>query len=308
MQAQLDRRAGGRTRRLRIERIRFVPGDVLIGGDSATARVTMSYAVAGMSRPFQTNRRLTLRRTGDGWPVAKDARRAEPLPWEVAAFRVTRTRHVVLLDAAGRRPRRPRPGPRPCVPRPAARPPEPRPAGAGARDRGARPAKTERLNGRLARGVVAIANVSVKYRYGPAQEVGACWAQRMIVVHSRWRAGDPAERQSTLVHEMTHTAMDPDTSGRTPAWLAEGMAMYVSDDDRTAEAAARAAGLAPATRLGPISRPNAIFGLSGREQGAAMRPPRPPPTRSSPSGAPRACSGSTTPSTTAASAGAPARG
>ena len=35
---------------------------------------------------------------------------------------------------------------------------------------------------------------------------------------------------------MTHTALNPDTSGRTPAWLVEGVAMYVVDDDRTAEA------------------------------------------------------------------------
>ena len=65
---------------------------------------------------------------------------------------------------------------------------------------------TEQLNGRLARGVVAIANVSVLYRPGPAQQVGRVLAQRMIVVHDRWRRLPAAERQSTLVHEMTHTA------------------------------------------------------------------------------------------------------
>jgi len=269
VQRQLDRRAAGRTRRLRIERIRFVPGDVLIDGDTATAKVTMSYRVAGMSRPFQTDRRLTAERTPDGWRIAKDAPRAEPLPWEVAAFRATRTPHVVLLTPPGVDPAELRPGlarayrdisrdlPSRDLPD--------RVLVIAARDA----AMTERLNGRVARGVVAIANVSVKYRYGPAREVGRVLAQRMIVVDSRWRTLPPAERQSTLVHEMTHTAMDPDTSGRTPAWLAEGMAMYVSDDDRTAEAAARAAGYGPAMKLGPISRPNSIFGLSGREQGAA---------------------------------------
>ncbi len=55
-----------------------------------------------MSRPFQTDRRLTLRRrTPDGWRIAKDVPRAEPLPWEVAAFRATRTAHVVLLTPPG---------------------------------------------------------------------------------------------------------------------------------------------------------------------------------------------------------------
>ena len=51
---------------------------------------------------------------------------------------------------------------------------------------------------------------------------------------------------------MTHTALDPDTSGRTPAWLVEGVAMYVSNDDRRAEA-----------RGGPslreLCRPNSIY-------------------------------------------------
>jgi hypothetical protein len=128
---------------------------------------------------------------------------------------------------------------------------------------------TEQLNGRLARGVVAVANVSVLYRPGPAKQVGRVLAQRLIVVHDRWRRLPAAERQSTLVHEMTHTAMDPDTSGRTPAWLAEGMAMYVSGDDRTAEATARASGLGPMMKLGRISRPGSIFRLGGSEQGAA---------------------------------------
>ncbi len=45
--------------------------------------------------------------------------------------------------------------------------------------------------------------------------------------------------------------------------------MYVSGDDRTQEAAARASGLGPAIGLAAISRPGSIFRLSGRRQGAA---------------------------------------
>ena len=269
VQRQLDRRAAERTEQLHIDRIRYVPDDVQTDGDSATAKVTMSYRVGGMSRPFQTDRRLTARRTPDGWRIAKDVPRAEPLPWEVAAFRATRTAHVVLLTPPGVDPGDLRTGldrayrdirgDLPSHDLPA------RVLVIAARD-----AKmAERLNGRLARGVVAIANVSVSYRAGPAQKVGRVLAQRMIVVDDRWRRGAPAERQSTLVHEMTHTAMDPDTSGRTPAWLAEGMAMYVSGDDRTQEAAARASGLGPAIGLAAISGPGSIFRLSGRRQGAA---------------------------------------
>jgi hypothetical protein len=68
---------------------------------------------------------------------------------------------------------------------------------------------------------------------------------------------------------MTHTALDPDTSGRTPAWLIEGVAMYAAGEDRTAEARARAAGAGQAVDLRSISRPNAIGRLGGDEQAAA---------------------------------------
>ena len=33
-----------------------------------------------------------------------------------------------------------------------------------------------------------------------------------------------------VTHELTHAALAPLTSGRTPAWLTEGVAMYVSGD------------------------------------------------------------------------------
>jgi hypothetical protein len=94
-------------------------------------------------------------------------------------------------------------------------------------------------------------------------------AQRLIVVTDRWRTQDETARHSTLVHEMTHTALDPDTSARTPPWLIEGVAMYVSNDDRRAEARARADGLAASTRLRALCRPNSIFRLRGDAQGAA---------------------------------------
>ena len=188
--------------------------------------------------------------------MASDEPAGEPLPWEVAAFRATRTPHVVLLTPPGVDPGELRPGlerayreirrdlPSRGLPRRVLVV-----AAAGAR-------MTEQLNGRLARGVVGDRQRLRRLQPGPAQEVGRVLAQRMIVVHDRWQRMPPSERQSTLVHEMTHTAMDPDTSGRTPAWLAEGMAMYVSDDDRTAEAAARAARAGPGDEARPdLARP-----------------------------------------------------
>ena len=264
-----DRRSARRAKRLAIERVRLVADDLQTDGDRAKAVVTMSYRIRGLRRPFVTERKLVVRQRSVGWRVVRDAARREPLPWEVAAFKATRVSHVVLLTPPGvdvaplrdglaeayREIRRDLPArdlPRSVLV-------------IGARD----PAQAERLTGRIARGVVALANVAVEYGPGPAFEVERVLAQRMMVIDSRWHPLPADKRQATLVHEMTHTALNPDTSGRTPPWLVEGVAMYVSGDDRSEEARLRAAGAAQSAKLSELCKPNSIFRLSGREQAAA---------------------------------------
>ena len=70
-------------------------------GGRAEVAVTMSYRVRGMSRPFYTQRKLVARKESAGWRVSRDVARREPLPWEVASFKVTRVPHVVLLTPPG---------------------------------------------------------------------------------------------------------------------------------------------------------------------------------------------------------------
>lgn len=264
-----DRRGASRARLLAVERVRLVPDDLQTSGNRAKLTVRMSYRVRGLGRTFRTARRLSARKSSAGWRVTRDVARGEPLPWEVAAFKVTRAPHIVLLTppgvavaplrtglvAAYREIRRDLPArdlPRSVL-------------AIGARDA----AQTERLAGRIARGVVALANVRVTYGPGPAFAVERVRAQRMIVVASRWSMLPPGERQATLVHEMTHTALNPDTSGRTPPWLVEGVAMHVAGENRADDARARAAGAAPSMKLRELCKPDSIFGLGAREQGAA---------------------------------------
>jgi hypothetical protein len=265
-----DRRAARRASGLDLERVRLVAGELETAGDRASAEVTLSYRIRGMARAFRTPRRVTARRTENGWRITGDRPQREPLPWEVARFESRRSAHVVLLapprmadapqlraglERAYREIRRDLPS-------------RDLPSGVlaiAAADR----RQAERLTGRVARGVVAIANVAVEWGPPPAERVERVLAQRLIVVAGLWRTQDEAARHSTLVHEMTHTALDPDTSARTPPWLIEGVAMYVADDDRSAEARARAAGLGPSMRLRELCRPNAIFRLRARAQGAA---------------------------------------
>jgi len=117
--------------------------------------------------------------------------------------------------------------------------------------------------------VIALANVSVHYGPPPALAVSRVLSERMVVIDSRWRRLRAPERLSTLVHELTHTALNTATSGRTPPWLAEAVALHVSGDDRAAEARVRVSSAAGSVELRKLCRPNSIFKLDGREQGAA---------------------------------------
>ena len=77
-----------------------------------------------------------------------------------------------------------------------------------------------------------------------------------------------------VTHELTHAGLAGVTSGRTPAWLLEGMALYVSEDRRVGEAAELIAdATSPAARraltLTGLSKPDAIARLHGDAQEAA---------------------------------------
>ena len=63
-----------------------------------------------------------------------------------------------------------------------------------------------------------------------------------------------------VTHELTHAALTGSTSGRTPAWLTEGIALYVSGDRRAAP---------PDADLAALSRPDAIARLTGEAQAGA---------------------------------------
>jgi hypothetical protein len=254
-----DRRAARRTARLGLSHVTFTPQELTSAGRRATVKASLAYRVRGMRRPFRNDRRISARRTADGWKVTSDRARRDKLPWEVAAFRAVRTRHVVLLAPVGLDVGELRPGlerayrsirrdlPRRDLPRSVV-------VIATANHR-----QAELLAGRISQDIVALANVTAVYGSAPALPVQRVTGQRMIVIADIWSRQPPERRQGTLEHEMTHTALNPETSGRTPAWLVEGVAMFVEGDDRSAE---------PQARLRHISRPNSIFRLDGAPQSA----------------------------------------
>ena len=160
------------------------------------------------------------------------------------------------------------------VPRDPPRPAEPRPAGQRARDRRARrPPRPSGSTDRLARGVVALANVVGQVRPRPgAGRSGACSAQRMIVVDSRWRTlragrapGDARARD--------------DAHGAGPGHVGPhaGVARRGRGDVRLRRrplrggAAARGRPAPATSARAELCGRNAIFGLSGSAAGRGVR-------------------------------------
>ena len=256
-----DRADARRARPLRLRKVAMSADQVDVSGDRATARVSATYAIAGVRGTFETERRLRARRTGDGWRVvAASGRRGLP-PWEVDDFAERRTEHFVVLAppevpvdeltvaledgyatmsellSRGRLRRRYL-----VV------------VAAGAEQ--AR-ALTEAIRG--VETLAALADASV-VQAGNAARTDKVLSLRLVVVWGPFSTLDAEGRRRVVTHELTHAALTGSTSGRMPAWLSEGAALYVSGDRRPAP---------PGIDLAALSQPDAIARLSGEAQANA---------------------------------------
>src|ERR687897_2117177 len=126
------------------------------------------------------------------------------------------------------------------------------------------------------RGVATLAAISdsAVREKGPADRVIQVASQRLLVVWPPFASLDADGRARVVTHELTHAALAGHTSGRTPGWLLEGIALYVSGDRRVGEAARAVAGDAGrvsrrALTLIGLSEPGAIGRLGGQGQAAA---------------------------------------
>jgi hypothetical protein len=254
---------------------------LLLTGREATVAVHTSYAFAGASGRFDAPRTVRAKQTAEGWRVVSAAPggRDRP-PWEVVALRPSRSAHFLVLGApvpgllptleAGRR--------RLAAALPGVRPPQ-RLLVIVAADA----AQARRLT-RVISGVETLAAISdARVREsGPARRVVAIAGQRLLVVRPAYEGLDQAGRLRVVTHELTHAALAARTSGRTPAWLIEGVALYASGDDRAAEAArllrgepiagvsaARSRIVRRALSLATLIGPESIARLSGAAQAAA---------------------------------------
>ena len=256
-----DRADARRARPLRLRKVAMSADRVDVSGDRATAQVSATYAIEGVRGTFEVERRVRVRRTADGWRVVGSSGRRGLPPWEVDDFRERRSEHFVVLAppeipvdelvvaledgyatmsdllTRGRLRRRYL-----VV------------VAAGAEQ--AR-ALTEEIRG--VETLAALADASV-VQTGNAARTDKVISLRLVVVWGPFSTLDAEGRRRVVTHELTHAALTGSTSGRIPAWLSEGVALYVSGDRRLAP---------PGADLAALSQPDAIARLSGEAQADA---------------------------------------
>jgi hypothetical protein len=276
-QRTADRRAARNARGLPLRAVRLTAQHIDLHGRSAVLQARSGYALAGVQGRFDAERMMRAVRTADGWRIRSETSRRRRHPWEVAPFTAQRSRHFLILApyglddsgltdaleagyariktilAAGRLRRRY--------------------AVVVAAD--AREARQMTSGIRGVATLAAISDTAVREE-GAAERVARISSQRLLVVWSAFAPLDPDGRQRVVAHELTHAALADVTSGRTPSWLLEGIALYVSGDRRVAEAAQLVGaealgGGAPrrALTLTGLSDPDAIARLGGDAQTAA---------------------------------------
>jgi hypothetical protein len=283
-QRRRDRAAARRARRLQPRKVVLGIGRLDLVGRRAELRVRSSHRLRGVAGRFAADRRIVAVRTRAGWRVRAETSRRERHPWELGRFEASRTPHFLVHAPAGVPTRAGglavaleagRARLRSLLP---SRRLRRRTLVVVARDARQALALTGTIRG--VGGLAAMSDAEVR-EGGPARRVVAVNSQRLIVVWPRWAALDPAARLRVVTHELAHTALAGATSGRTPAWLIEGLALFVSGDRRTAVAsrlargdtagfsASQASAAQRALSLAALSEPDAIARLRGTGQVAA---------------------------------------
>ena len=270
-----DRADARNARGLPLRDVALEARDIDVSDARAVLAVRAGYGISGIRGRFESDRTLRARRTAQGWRIASSTSRRARLPWEVARYGARRTSHFTILaptalatdgldDAL---------------------------EGGYARMRdllvtgilrrrylvvvAGSAADARRMTTGI-RGVATLAAISdsAVREKGPADRVVQVASQRLLVVWPPFASLDAEGRARVITHELTHAGLAGHTSGRTPGWLLEGIALYVSGDRRVGAAARYVAGGAGrvsrrALTLTGLSEPGAIGRLGGEGQSAA---------------------------------------
>jgi hypothetical protein len=265
-QRRRDRRAAAAAGPLPLAHLAMVEQSGQVSGGHAVLHVQTIYGFSGVHSLFVKHSRVTAVKTAQGWRIARDRALGVKAPWELGRYTVRHSRHFLALAPKGlhvgglmsdlehgrAEQRRGLPG---------AHPP-------GRMlvivTRGSRDTRALTRHVRTLGALTALAEAQLSMR-GPARKVSAITGQRILVLWSAYGGHPARERRMVIAHELTHAALAWKTTGRTPAWLVEGIAMYASGDQRSGDAGALLAGaqLRIASEQGAAEHVLSLSRLSG---------------------------------------------
>jgi hypothetical protein len=244
-QAKRDKRLADAARALELEGVTLESRETSVQGRFATVQVFTRYRFLGIDdSEFSVRSAMKFAKTPDGWRVTDDhPTQGIVAPWQLTNYTVRRSPHFVALTPtrlkidrfmkdleAGRVTMKRR--------LPGVKVPKRLLVVVSRSDKDTR-ALTRDVNALST--LYAIAQASVQDS-GPEKRVVRVSGQRILIAWRWFKGASRAERRMTIAHEMTHAALVRQTSGRMPAWLVEGMAMYVSNDRRYGQAGALLSG------------------------------------------------------------------
>jgi hypothetical protein len=243
-QATKDKRAIAAAKALPIGTVELEAKGTEVEGDRATLRVEMSYTFDDIDTWYFKTSRMTAEKTPDGWRISNDRPSSGTLaPWEYMRYTARTSKHFLALapkslkvgslmrdlETGYARMKRGLPG----VKAPA------KVLVIVARSSTDTKALTKDIRTLSALTAVAETQFSLK---GPAQRIAELWGERVFVMWKSYGDRPARERQMVVAHELTHSALAKRTSARTPPWLYEGIALYVSGDERAGDAGALISG------------------------------------------------------------------
>jgi hypothetical protein len=279
-QRERDRGDARRAATLTLRDVALELRSAAIKGNRARLRVLATWGIRGIRGTFTGTRTMRARRTAAGWRITRVAGSRGLPPWEVTDYGQHTAEHFVVLaprgidvDAAGL------------------------PASLAAGYRAIRTAlpkvrllrrylvvvapdataaREMTLDIRGVEGLAAISDTAVR-EAGPARRVERVISQRLLVIWPGFATAGAEEQRRVVAHELTHAVLAGETSGRTPGWLVEGVALYVSGDRRDDQVRAALSGLAGRPgeiaasefHLRALSAPDAIARLEGARQAGA---------------------------------------
>jgi hypothetical protein len=273
-QRRRDRRAAAAARPLALDRVSITARETDVSGSRAIVRAVMAYTFDRITTTFAKRSRITAVRTRAGWRVRSDRAPGVEAPWELGRYTARRSAHFEALtprglDVAGLMTDLEAGRARMVRDLPGVRPPR--------RllvlvTRGDADTRALTRDVRTLGSLTALAEARVTMG-GPARRVTGISGQRVLVLWRSFGRRSTEERRMVIAHELAHAALARQTTGRTPAWLVEGTAMYASGDQRAGQAGALLSGaqLVDASQqtaarrtlsLAALAQPDAMSGLA----------------------------------------------